>query len=64
LGIGNIHVMRNSQQKLYDHVEVKSSDDGFFSSVSSWLGHLKNILYGARKIAKLLERGEYVVWMQ
>jgi len=61
LGIGNIHVMRNSQLKLFDHLDAKSSDEGFFSSVSSWLGHLKNILYGARKIAKLLERGENVL---
>ncbi|KAJ2828366.1 phosphatidylinositol-3-phosphatase ymr1 [Coemansia erecta] len=66
LGIDNIHVMRDALNRMAD--AVQSEDQGeagvvarIQSSRSSWLGHLQNILVGAKTIVEAIDAGNHVL---
>jgi Myotubularin-like phosphatase domain len=61
LNIENIHAMRKAGAALHEHAQLGSSDDGFFSTISTWINHIKLILYGAVKIASFLDTGQSVL---
>uniref|UniRef100_A0A6Q2ZPZ4 Myotubularin phosphatase domain-containing protein n=1 Tax=Esox lucius TaxID=8010 RepID=A0A6Q2ZPZ4_ESOLU len=65
IGIENIHVMRNSQQKIIDMGEVKTPSMGDFLwglESSGWLKHIKAVLDAGVFIAKAVaEEGVSVV---
>ncbi|KAF8781398.1 Myotubularin-related protein 8 like protein [Argiope bruennichi] len=63
-GIENIHVMRNSLQKLVDACELKvPSMNAFLSGLESsgWLRHVKTVLEASAFIADALEKGTTVL---
>ncbi|XP_064637121.1 myotubularin-related protein 8-like isoform X3 [Lineus longissimus] len=60
LGIENIHVMRNSLQKLTDVCELKNpSSSAFLNGVenSGWMKHIRSLVETALFIAEAAERG-------
>lgn len=63
-GIENIHVMRNSLQKLLEACELKvPSMNAFLNGLESsgWLRHVKTVLEAAAFIAEALEKGTTVL---
>mmetsp|Transcript_6805 Transcript_6805/g.10429 ORF Transcript_6805/g.10429 Transcript_6805/m.10429 type:complete len:538 (+) Transcript_6805:389-2002(+) len=60
LNIGNIHVMRNSLNKLFSLLSSTSDsiDEKFFSLLedSGWLGHVRLVLHSSAKVAYKVER--------
>lgn len=64
IGIENIHVMRNSLQKLLEVCELKNpSMDSFLSGIdsSNWLKHVKAVLDTSYFIAKAVSDGVSVL---
>lgn len=57
LDIGNIHVMRESLNKLQDICYPDVDDQRWFSSLEAthWLDYIKMVLGGALKVAKVIE---------
>uniref|UniRef100_A0A2L2YBW1 phosphatidylinositol-3,5-bisphosphate 3-phosphatase n=1 Tax=Parasteatoda tepidariorum TaxID=114398 RepID=A0A2L2YBW1_PARTP len=63
-GIENIHVMRNSLQKLVDTCELKvPTMNAFLSGLENcaWLRHVKSVLEASAFIAEALEKGTSVL---
>ncbi|XP_045886351.1 myotubularin-related protein 7a isoform X2 [Micropterus dolomieu] len=63
IGIENIHVMRNSQQKMLDVCELRSPSMSHFLEgleSSGWLKHIKAVLDAGIFIAKVLIEKDWV----
>ncbi|KAJ2313341.1 phosphatidylinositol-3-phosphatase ymr1 [Coemansia sp. Cherry 401B] len=64
LGIDNIHVMRDSLNKLAESLQHAPSAGvvaRIQGSKSAWLGHIENILVGARSIVEAIDAGRHVL---
>ena len=59
LGIENIHVMRASQEKIYQACTKEESS--WYGALEVWMNHIQTILVSAKKTAKLLQEGYSVV---
>eukprot|EP01133_Synstelium_polycarpum_P005726 gene5726-6622_t len=62
LGIGNIHTMRESANKLESFVH-SSSDEGWLGALEAtkWLEHLRAVLVGSMRIVELVQSGNPVL---
>jgi len=63
LVIDNIHVMRNSYERVRQAIDSQNVGDELESdeAIAGWLDHIRKILRGVNKITGLLKEGEPVV---